>query len=114
VVRYQLAFTNIRPDSVRKVQFNDRIPPGLRYVAGSAKADRPDVTIEFSIDTGRTYSARPEVEEVVNNERVRRPAEPERYTHVRWSAQGWVRSRASVIAEFKVQLPTAGAGSRGR
>ena len=114
VVRYRLAFTNTRPDSIRQVQFNDRIPPGLRYVVGSASADRPDVAIEFSIDSGRTYTARPEVEEVVNGEKVRRPAAPERYTHVRWSAQGWVRARASVMAEFKVQLPAVSAGTRGR
>jgi uncharacterized repeat protein (TIGR01451 family) len=114
VVRYQLTFTNTRPDSVRQVQFNDRIPSGLRYVVGSAASDRPDVVVEFSIDSGRTYAARPEIEQVVNGEKVRRPAPPERYTNVRWSAKGWVRARASVTAEFRVQLPPAAAGAGGR
>lgn len=109
VVRYRLTFTNTRPDSVRKVQFNDRIPPGLRFVAGSASADRSDVLVEFSIDSGRTYTQRPEVDDVVNGEKVRRPAAPERYTNVRWSAQGWIRPQATVTAEFKVQLPASGA-----
>jgi uncharacterized repeat protein (TIGR01451 family) len=91
MVRYRLTFSNITPDSVRNVQFNDPVPAGLRYVAGSARADRPNVLIEFSIDSGRTYSARPEIEDVVNGQKVRRPAPPERYT------------------EFTVQLPaTAG------
>jgi hypothetical protein len=90
---------------VRNVQFNDPVPAGLRYVAGSARADRSDVLIEFSIDSGRSYSERPEVEAVVNGQKVRRPAPPERYTHVRWSERGWVRSRAKVSAEFRVQLP---------
>jgi hypothetical protein len=85
------------------------VPAGLRYVAGSARADRPNVLIEFSIDSGRTYSARPEIEDVVNGQKVRRPAPPERYTHVRWTDRGWVRSKSQVAAEFTVQLPaTAG------
>jgi uncharacterized repeat protein (TIGR01451 family) len=105
VVRYRLSFTNLRPDSVRSVQFNDRVPAGLRYVAGSASADRSDVVIEFSIDSGRTYSERPEIEQVINGQKVRAPAPPERYTHVRWSERGWVRARGKVIAEFKAQLP---------
>jgi len=105
VVRYRLLFTNLSADSVRQVQFNDPVPAGLRYVAGSARADRPDVVIEFSIDSGRSYSARPEIEEVVNGQKVRRPAPPESYTHVRWTERGWVRTRSKVSAEFKVQLP---------
>jgi uncharacterized repeat protein (TIGR01451 family) len=105
MVRYRLVFTNLRPDSVRNVQFNDPVPGGLHYVAGSARSDRSDVLIEFSIDSGRTYSERPEIEEVVNGQKVRRPAPPESYTHVRWSERGWVRSRAKVSAEFTVQLP---------
>lgn len=112
VVRYQLTFTNTRPDSVRRVQFNDRVPRGLRFVAGSASADRSDVAVEFSIDSGRTYSAQPEIEVVVNGEKVRRPAPADRYTHVRWSALGWVRPQASVTAEFKVQLPAIVASNR--
>jgi hypothetical protein len=74
-------------------------------VPGSARADRPDALIEFSIDNGRTYSERPEIEEVVNGRKVRRPAPPESYTHVRWSERGWVRSKGKVSAEFRVQLP---------
>jgi uncharacterized repeat protein (TIGR01451 family) len=111
VVRYQLIFTNTRPDSVRRVQFNDRVPRGLRFVEGSASADRSDVVVEFSIDSGRTYALRPEIDVIVNGERVRRPAPADRYTHVRWSAQGWVRPQASVTAEFRVQLPAV-AGDR--
>lgn len=112
VVRYRLTFTNTTPDSVRNVQFNDPVPVGLRYVAGSAKADRPDVLVEFSIDGGRTYSILPEIEEMVNGQKVRRPAAPESYTHVRWSARGWVQPKSRIGTEFKVQMPTAVAAAR--
>ena len=105
VVRYRLTFTNVTGDSVRNVRFDNPVPAGLRYVAGSAQADRPDVTIEFSIDGGAAYSERPEVERVVNGQKVRRPAPPELYTHVRWMERGWVRSEEYVTAQFEVQLP---------
>jgi len=107
IVRYRLTFTNITRDSVRNVQFNDPVPAGLRYVAGSARADRSNVLIEFSIDSGRTYSERPEIEEVVNGQKGRRPAPAESYTHVRWSVLGWIRSKTKVTAEFNAQLPAA-------
>jgi uncharacterized repeat protein (TIGR01451 family) len=107
IVRYRLTFTNITRDSVRNVQFNDPVPAGLRYVAGSARADRSSVLVEFSIDSGRTYSERPEIEDVVNGEKVRRPAPAESYTHVRWSVRGWIRPKAQVTAEFNAQLPAA-------
>ncbi|MDH5234113.1 MAG: hypothetical protein OEW77_04075 [Gemmatimonadota bacterium] len=106
-VRYRLTFTNLRPDSVQNVQFTDPVPAGLRYVAGSARANRPNVLVEFSIDSGRTYSERPEVEVVIDGRKERRPAPPGSYTNVRWSVRGWIRSNAQVTAEFDAQLPAA-------
>ena len=105
VVRYRLTFTNTTPDSVRNVQFSDHVPAGLKYVAGSAASDRPDVLIEFSIDGGRSYSPTPEIDVVENGKKVRRPAPAETYTDVRWTGRGWVRARAQVTSEFRLQLP---------
>jgi uncharacterized repeat protein (TIGR01451 family) len=73
-VRYRLTFTNLQRDSVHNVQFNDLLPGGLQYVAGSGRADRGDVAIEFSIDGGKSYSREPMVEENVDGRTVRRPA----------------------------------------
>ncbi len=107
VVRYRLTFTNTTDVPVRNVEFKDPVPAGLRYLAGSAAADRDDVTIAYSIDGGRTYSAQPMVEMVVDGERVMRPAPPEMYTHIRWLVTGWVQPGAQVTAEFRAQLPNA-------
>lgn len=112
VVRYRLTFTNTTPDSVRNVQFSDHVPAGLKYVTGSASSDRPDVLIEFSIDGGRSYSATPEVDVVENGKKVRRPAPPETYTDVRWTGRGWVRARAQVTSEFRLQLPAPSVAAR--
>jgi len=104
VILYRLTFTNLRSDSIRNVQFHDPVPAGLRYVAGSATADRQDVTIEFSLDGGRTWSVQPMIEEVVDGRKVHRPAPPELYTNVRWSVHGWLLPNAQVTAELKTQL----------
>jgi hypothetical protein len=60
--------------TVRNVVFSNPVPQGLRYVIGSAAADAPDAAITFSIDGGRTYSARPMIETVENDEHRSVPA----------------------------------------
>ncbi len=107
VIHYRLVFTNITDVAVRRVEFTDPLPAGLRYVGESAAADRNDVVIEYSIDGGATYSAQPMIEEIVDGVRVRKPAPPERYTHIRWRVEDWVQPGAQVIAEFRAKLTEA-------
>lgn len=107
VVLYRLTFTNTTDVPVRSVEFKDPLPAGLRYVSGSATADREDVSVAYSIDGGVTYSAQPMIEQVVDGTRVTRPAPPEIYTHIRWVVSGWVQPGAQVVAEFRAQLPAA-------
>jgi uncharacterized repeat protein (TIGR01451 family) len=105
VMRYRLLFTNVTAGDVRGVVFTNPVPEGLRYVGESATADRDDVALDYSIDGGQTYSARPMVVEVVNGKRVQRPATPEQYSHVRWTVRGSVTPGATVTAEFRAALP---------
>lgn len=105
VLRYQLRFTNPNQGDVRGVVFTNPIPDGLRYVDGSAGADRQDVVVEYSIDGGKTYAARPMVTEVVGGKRVQKPASPEKYSHVRWTVRGSIAPGATVTAEFRATLP---------
>jgi uncharacterized repeat protein (TIGR01451 family) len=105
VLRYQLRFTNQRPGEVRGVVFTNPVPDGLRYVAGSAGADRQDVTVEYSADGGKSFSANPMITEVVAGKRVQKPAMPAQYTHVRWTVRGSIAPGATVTAEFRATLP---------
>lgn len=107
VLQYQLRFTNQGQGGgdVRGVVFTNPVPTGLRYVDGSAGADRQDVVVEFSTDGGKTYAANPFVTEVVAGKRVQKPATPAQYTHVRWTVRGPIAPGASVTAEFKATLP---------
>ena len=104
VVLYRLVFTNVSDKRVRNVEFTDPLPSGLQYVGGSTAADRDDVIVEYSIDRGNTYAARPMIDEIVNGERVQKSAPPELYTHIRWRVRGWVEPGAKVSAEFRARL----------
>lgn len=105
VLRYRLRFTNVTQGEVRGVVFTNPVPQGMRYVGGSAGADRNDVVTEFSIDGGRTYSARPMQAKVVNGARVQEPVPAEQYSHVRWTVRGSIAPGASVTAEYRAVLP---------
>jgi len=111
VVRYRLIFTNVTPNPVRRVMFDNPLPAGLRYVAGTATADRDEVSIQYSIDSGKSFSAQPMIETEVEGKRVQRPASADRYTHIRWSVQGSVLPGATVRAEFRAQLAPRPSGA---
>ena len=105
VLQYQLRFTNQSQGDVRGVVFTNPVPAGLRYVDGSAGADRQDVAVEYSTDGGKTFAASPTVTEVVAGRRVQKPASPAQYTHVRWTVRGSIAPGASVTAQFRATLP---------
>ncbi len=107
VVLYQLVFTNITEAAVRDVKFTDPVPAGLQYVGGSAGGEHADLLIEYSVDGGVTFSTQPMIEQIVDGEVVRLPAQPDRYTHIRWQVQGWVPPGANVVAAFRAKLPVA-------
>lgn len=112
VVRYRLTFTNTAGKPVRGVNLANPLPEGFRFVAGSVRSSREDARAEYSADGGRTFSAQPMEEVMVDGRRVRRPVAPERYTHVRWTVGGWVAPGATVTAELDARLATpAGAGN---
>ena len=106
VIRYALVFTNVTAGPVKNIQFVDPIPQGMVYVLGSATADRP-VRVEYSIDGGKSYSARPVLAVVEDGKKVEAPAPRERYTHVRWTVLGSLDPKARVIAEFRTQVSEA-------
>ncbi len=106
VIRYALVFTNVTAGPVKNVQFVDPIPQGMVYVLGSATGDHP-LLVEYSIDNGKSYSARPVITVVQDGKTVEQPALRERYTHVRWTVLGSLASGAKVMAEFRTQISEA-------
>src|SRR5207249_11767457 len=106
VIRYGVVFTNVTAGPVKNIQFVDPIPQGMVYVLGSAAADHA-VRVEYSIDGGKSYSARPVIAVVQDGKTVEQPAARERYTHVRWTVLGSLASGAKVMAEFRTQISEA-------
>ena len=114
VVRYKLTFTNSADRAIRNVAIQNPVPAGLQFVAGSAKVSRNDARAEYSLDGGRTWSARPMETVTIDGRQVDRPVSPERYTAVRWMVGGAVAPAATVTAEFEARLvlmPTRTASS---
>jgi uncharacterized repeat protein (TIGR01451 family) len=102
-LRYRLLFTNVSNGAVHGIVLDNPIPAGLRYQPGSAKADRVDVAVLFSIDGGSTYSPSPMVDVDLAGKHEQRPAPAEMYTHVRWTVRGDVPKGAQFHAEYDVQ-----------
>jgi uncharacterized repeat protein (TIGR01451 family) len=103
VLGYTLAFTNTTRGTVNNVQFVDPLPQGLVYQTGSARADKP-VRIEYSIDGGKSYAARPMIAVIEEGHRVEKPASPKRYSHIRWTVSGPLAPSAQVTARFQAEV----------
>ncbi|HEV7364630.1 MAG TPA: hypothetical protein VGN76_02160 [Gemmatimonadales bacterium] len=103
VLGYSLAFTNTTRGAVNNVQFVDPLPRGLVFRTGSARADKP-VRIEYSIDGGKSYTARPMIVAMENGKRVEKPAPREAYTHIRWTVSGPLAPGAQVTAGFEAEV----------
>jgi len=103
VLGYSLAFTNTTSGTVNNVQFVDPLPRGLVYRTGSARADK-SVRIEYSIDGGKSYTARPMIAVTEAGRRVEKPAPAESYTHIRWTMSGPLASGAQVTAGFQAEV----------
>lgn len=104
VMKYSLTFTNLKDKSVRQVVMNNPIPSGLRMIANSAHSSRDDAIAEYSADAGKTFSAQPMEEVLLDGKSVQRPVSPDRYTHVRWTIAGSIAPKAIVTAEFEALL----------
>ena len=113
VLRYTLTFTNPGPKALANVELRNPIPAGLRLVPGSAHASRDDARLEYSADSGRSWSPEPMETVTENGERVTRPVPVARYTHVRWIVAGAVPAKGTVTADFSAKVvgsPTAARG----
>ncbi len=102
-IRYRLVFTNVTAGPVKNIQFVDPIPSGMVYVLGSATSDQR-LRVEYSIDSGRTYAARPTISVVESGNAVQKPAPPARYTNVRWTVVGSLARGAQVTVEFHARV----------
>jgi uncharacterized repeat protein (TIGR01451 family) len=102
-LRYVLAFTNTQERALRDVVFTNPIPAGLVLVSGSVKSTA-STKVEYSIDGGHGYSEQPMVLVEENGRKIRRPATPDSYTHIRWTITGSIAPGATVTAQYDTRV----------
>jgi uncharacterized repeat protein (TIGR01451 family) len=82
---YTLSYSNKGNEAARDAVIENPVPKGAGYIAGSATGDGTEIA--FSVDDGKSFArAEALMSEVMlmSGTKVRSPASPEDYTHVRW------------------------------
>jgi uncharacterized repeat protein (TIGR01451 family) len=104
ILIYTLRYSNTGDEMATNVVFNDPIPKGTVYLAGSATGLGTDIT--FSIDGGKTYK-KPTLltyEVKLADGRVeKRVASPDEYTHIGWKIEAIPAGERGELA-FKVRV----------
>lgn len=95
-VVYTITFTNVGAEAADDVVVTNPIDPSLTYVRGSAFG--AGMTIEFSADGGQSWGTAAEL--TVTDADGERRAEPEDYTHLRWTLEGDLAPGATGVARF--------------
>ena len=83
-VYYTLRVRNPGTEPVIDARVTKRMPYGLHYLAGSASG--PDCDIDFSVDGGRTFTAKPAGAE---------------FTHVRWTLRRPLPPGSTALLRFR-------------
>lgn len=83
-VHYTLRVTNPGKSPVTDVQITKRMPQGLQFIEGSAAG--PSSIVEFSVDGGATFLAKPQGGE---------------FTHVRWTLRRPLPAGATALLRFR-------------
>lgn len=99
-VIYTITFTNISDETAENVVITNPIAASLTYVQGSAFG--PGTLIEFSVDGGDSFGEADKLRVAIGG--TERPAEPEDFTHVRWTMQGELVAGAQGMARFRARL----------
>ena len=104
VIRYRLTLTNTTPKAIRQAVLLNRIPSRLEIVPESHRVSRSDAQLEFSVDGGRSFSARPVEEISAASGMTSRAISSDRFTHLRWTLASWLAPGATITAQYNARL----------
>jgi uncharacterized repeat protein (TIGR01451 family) len=102
-VRYLIVATNAGSEAASHLVPQARIPAGTAYEAGSASY-ATDSHVEFSLDGGRTWAAKPLVKVQTPNGIVEKAADPSLYTAVRFARDNPLEPKTSVTYSYEVRI----------
>ena len=101
-IRYLIVASNGGSDAAKYFSSVGKIPTGTSYVPGSAQA--PAARVEFSLDNGKTWAAKPTVAVHTPQGDVRRAADPGSYTAVRYVADAALAAKSSETFAYSVRV----------
>lgn len=111
VLRYTLKAENHSTKATQDFTVTQPIPRQLAYVLNSvqnrtpAGGIAPDFTATYSIDNGQTFSIRPLIEvEQADGRRLKQPAPPEQYTHIRWQGDRSFPPGATALLSYQLTV----------
>ena len=102
LVRYSIVAVNAGGKAAVALSTIGPVPQRTQYVGGSA-SQPAGATMEFSLD-GKTFSAHPTI--VVNTPRgpVQKPAPPEQYVAIRWTADKALAPKGRARYSYEVRV----------
>jgi len=101
-IRYTITAANTSGEVAKKFVSEGRIPNGTQYEPGSSTIAAPG-HIEFSLDHGKTWSAKPMVRvKQPDGSMALKPADPTAYTNIRWVSGKDLAAHTSVSYTYLV------------
>ena len=103
-ILYKVDLTNQGTQEARNPMALGPVPAGTVYVPGTA-SQSPGLTVEYSIDGGKTFAAKPLITTKGKNGAGQTvPAPPDRYTTIRWTWEKPLAAGASATVSYQVQV----------
>jgi len=102
VVRYTISAYNKGSDPALHLAPVGKIPDGTAYVSGSAT--NGTAKLEFSVDGGKTWSAKPMVTVPSATGPKLQPADPSSFTAVRWTTDKPLAPKGSARYSYEVRV----------
>lgn len=101
VIRYVITATNKGDQDAQKLVPIGLVPAGTAYEPASATV-KDALRVEYSLDKGKTWSAKPMVTVHTPTGDVVKPADPATYTRVRWIADKPLPPKGIVTYSYEV------------
>lgn len=104
VLRYTVTGANSGQAAAKQLVVTQPIPQQMVYRLDTA-SNPQDANVSYSIDGGKTFTAKPMVEVTLPNGRKQmQPAPAKSYTHVRWQFQNNLNPEATLTASYEVEV----------
>lgn len=105
VIEYRLTYANNGAEVVHNVSITDPVPAGVQYVEKTAK-NAGNGSVEFSIDSGKTFHAWPVkvTKKNANGKDITADATPDMVTHIRWTMNSDLKPKGEVTFAYRAKV----------